>query len=156
MKTDMINQALNTNPRSFLRVNTFLLALNYLNSHPGEVTLKDLFNGFNYMPGSLYHEVFKTLPLYLCGNCRYLQEYILQLCRAHIWQDIIPIVRVGDLVLELDPNQPHGLWKKADIVTLLRSRDGLVRQVQISRNGKWYTRALAQLSPLDVNLQDNE
>jgi exonuclease III len=65
MKTDMINQALNTNLRTFLRINNFLLAFNYLNRLPGVVTLKDLFNGLNPMPGSLYNEVFKMLPLYL-------------------------------------------------------------------------------------------
>jgi hypothetical protein len=103
-------------------------------------------------PKERWHEVVKVV-----NNVwkLYLQEYILQLRRAHIWQDIMPNVRIGDLVLELDPNQPRGLWKKAEIVTLLRSRDGLVRQVQISRNGKRYTRALAQLCPLDVNLQEN-
>jgi hypothetical protein len=43
----------------------------------------------------------------------------------------------------------------AKIVTLLRSRDGLIRKVRILRNGTEYTRALAQLCPLDVNLEVN-
>ena len=54
-------------------------------------------------------------------------------------------------MLELDNNLPKGLWKVAKIVTLLRSRDGLIRKVRILRNGTEYTRALAQLCPLDVN-----
>jgi hypothetical protein len=65
MKTEMINQALNTNLKSFLRINNYLLAFNYLNRLPGVVTLKDLINGLNPMPGSLFNEVFKMLPPYL-------------------------------------------------------------------------------------------
>jgi hypothetical protein len=61
----MINQALNTNLKSFLRINNFPLAFNYLNRLPGVVTLKDLFNGLNPMPGSLFNEVFKMLPPYM-------------------------------------------------------------------------------------------
>jgi hypothetical protein len=65
MKTEMINQALNTNLKSFLRINNFLLAYNYLNRLPGVVTLKDLINGLDPMPSSLFNEVFKMLPPYL-------------------------------------------------------------------------------------------
>jgi hypothetical protein len=65
MKTEMINQALNTNLRSFLRINNFLLAFNYLNRLPGVITLKDLINGLNPIPGSLFNKVFKMLPTYL-------------------------------------------------------------------------------------------
>jgi hypothetical protein len=65
MKTEMINQALNTNLQQFLCINNFLLAQNYLNCLPGIVTLKDLINGLNPLPGSLYNEVLKMLPLYL-------------------------------------------------------------------------------------------
>jgi hypothetical protein len=62
MKTEMINQALNTNLRSFLRINNFLLAFNYINRLPGIVTLKDLINGLNPIPDSLYNIVFNMLP----------------------------------------------------------------------------------------------
>jgi hypothetical protein len=65
MKTEMINQALNTNLRSFLRINNFLLAFNYLNRLPGVITLKDLINGLDPLPGSIYNEVFKMLPSFL-------------------------------------------------------------------------------------------
>jgi hypothetical protein len=62
MKTEMINQALNTNLRSFLRINNFLLAFNYINRLPGIVTLKELINGLNPIPESLYNTVFNMLP----------------------------------------------------------------------------------------------
>jgi hypothetical protein len=65
MKTEMINQALNTNLRRFLRINNFPLAFNYLNRLPGVVTLKDLINGLSPLPGSLFNEIFKMLPPYL-------------------------------------------------------------------------------------------
>jgi hypothetical protein len=61
----MINQALSTNLRNFLRINNFLLTLNYLNRLPGVITLKDLINGLNPTPGSLFNEVFKMLPSYM-------------------------------------------------------------------------------------------
>jgi hypothetical protein len=51
--------------RNFLRINNFLLTLNYLNRLPGVITLKDLINGLNPTPGSLFNEVFKMLPLYM-------------------------------------------------------------------------------------------
>jgi hypothetical protein len=62
MKTEMINQALNTNLQSFLRINNLLLALNYLNRLPGVTTLKDLINGLNPRRDSLYNTVFNMLP----------------------------------------------------------------------------------------------
>jgi hypothetical protein len=65
LKTDMLNQALNTNLRIFLRINNLPLAFNYLNRLPGVVTLKDLINGLNPTPGLLFNEVFKMLPPYL-------------------------------------------------------------------------------------------
>jgi hypothetical protein len=65
MKTEMINQALNTNLRRFLRINNFPLAFNYINRLPGVVTLQDLINGLNPLPGSLFNELFKMLPPYL-------------------------------------------------------------------------------------------
>jgi hypothetical protein len=65
MKTEMINQALNTNLRRFLHINNFPLAFNYLNRLPGVVTLQDLINGLSPLPGSLFNEIFKMLPPYL-------------------------------------------------------------------------------------------
>jgi hypothetical protein len=103
-------------------------------------------------PKERWHEVVKVVN---STWKLYLEEYLLELRRAHIWQDIMPNVRVGDLVLELDKNLPRGLWKMAKIVTLLRSKDGLIRKVRILRNGTEYIRALAQLCPLDVNLEVN-
>jgi exonuclease III len=62
MKTEMINQALNTNLRSFLRINNFLLAFNYINRLPGVKTLKDLINGLSPIQDSLYNTIFNMLP----------------------------------------------------------------------------------------------
>jgi hypothetical protein len=60
IKTDEINQALNTNLRNFLGTNNFPLALNDLNHCPGVVT--EIFdNDLCPIPGSLFNEVFKIL-----------------------------------------------------------------------------------------------
>jgi hypothetical protein len=84
-----------------------------------------------------------------------MREYIHELKKAKVWQEILPNVRKGDLVLELDPNLPRGVWKKARVETLIKSKDGLIRKVWILRNGKLYKRALAQLCPLHLNLDEN-
>jgi hypothetical protein len=103
-------------------------------------------------PKERWHEVVKAVNL---AWELFMREYIHELKKAKLWQDIMPSIRQGDLVLELDPNLPRGMWKKARVVTLVKSKDGLIRTVDIIRNGKTYTRALAQLCPLEVNLDEN-
>jgi hypothetical protein len=103
-------------------------------------------------PKDRWHEVVKVVNL---SWKLFMDEYIHELKKARMWQEILPNVRKGDLVLELDPNLPRGIWKKARVVTLLKSKDGLIRKVWILRNGKLYKRALAQLCPLHVNLDEN-
>ncbi len=64
--------------------------------------------------------------------------------------------RVGDLVLEIDPNTDSGNWSLAVIKEVLPSNDGLVRKVIITTNGKDYTRPITRLAPLEYNINKNE
>jgi hypothetical protein len=103
-------------------------------------------------PKDRWHEVVRAVNL---SWELFMREYIHELKKAKVWQEILPNVRKGDLVLELDPNLPRGVWKKARVETLIKSKDGLIRKVWILRNGKLYKRALAQLCPLHLNLDEN-
>jgi hypothetical protein len=63
-KTERINQALNTNLRTFFKVNNYPLALNYLSRLPGINTLQDLIRHIDPSGGSrsLYNATFNMLP----------------------------------------------------------------------------------------------
>ena len=58
---------------------------------------------------------------------------------------------VGDLVLEIDPNTDSGNWSIALVKEILPSKDGLVRKVVITTNGRDYIRPITRLSPLYQN-----
>jgi hypothetical protein len=80
----------------------------------------------------------------------YLKDYIPELKRMRKWKIIKPNVEVGELVLELDPNTPKGMWKLAVVEEVFPSKDGLVRKVKIRTASGLYVRPITQLCPLDV------
>ena len=54
-------------------------------------------------------------------------------------------VEVGDLVLELDPNQKISRWKLARVVAMYPGNDGLVRKVRIKTQCGEYDRPIHKL-----------
>jgi hypothetical protein len=80
----------------------------------------------------------------------FFSDYIPELKRMRKWKVIKPNVEVGELVLELDPNVPKGMWKLAVIDEVFPSKDGLVRKVKIRTASGLYERPITQLCPLDV------
>jgi hypothetical protein len=81
----------------------------------------------------------------------FLSEYIVELGRARKWKKISKNLLVGDLVLEIDPNTDSGNWSIALVKEILPSKDGLVRKVVITTNGRDYIRPITRLSPLYQN-----
>jgi hypothetical protein len=80
----------------------------------------------------------------------FFSDYIPELKRMRKWKVIKPNVEVGELVLELDPNVPKGMWKLAVIDEVFPSKDGLVRKVKIRTASGLYERPITQLCPLDI------
>jgi hypothetical protein len=56
------------------------------------------------------------------------------------------------VVIELDENQPRGVWRLMRVSKIFPSQDGLVRKVEVkSTDNKTYTRPIAKLIPIVRN-----
>ena len=53
--------------------------------------------------------------------------------------------KIGDLVLELNPNRKRTQWEMALITNVFPSKDGLVRKVRIKTQNGEYNRAINKL-----------
>ena len=85
----------------------------------------------------------------------YIKSYLPELKQARRWKTIHPNVRVGDIVIELDPNIPQGEWKLAIVRKVYPSDDGYVRTVDIENQDNVYNRPITVLCPLELNANDD-
>ena len=60
-------------------------------------------------------------------------------------------IRVGEVVLFLEPGTPRGKWPLARILQVYPGKDGNVRVVDILVRGKTYRRPINVLVPLEVD-----
>ena len=58
-------------------------------------------------------------------------------------------MKVGDIVLIIDPNAHRCDWPLGRIVEVYPSKDDLVRVVKVQSKGKEYLRPIHRLCPLD-------
>jgi hypothetical protein len=79
---------------------------------------------------------------------KFLETYILELRNLHKWTKSHENIKVGAVVIEIDPNLPRGQWKLAIIEEVKASRDGRVRQVTIRNAKGTYVRPIVNLVPL--------
>lgn len=65
------------------------------------------------------------------------------------WKSTHQNISVGDVVMLLDPNQPHGQWRIGHVIKVYPGNDGLVRVVQIQTKDGVFSRAIHRLCLLE-------
>jgi hypothetical protein len=84
----------------------------------------------------------------------YLKEYLPELRKSQKWKEIRKNIQVGDLVLEMNPNQPRGNWQLGIVTEVEDSVDNLVRKCWIRTAKGVYHRPISRLCPLELNISD--
>jgi hypothetical protein len=68
------------------------------------------------------------------------------------WSQEQENLNVDDVVIELNENQPRGVWRLMRVSKIFPSQDGLIRKVEVtSTDNKAYIRAIAKLIPVVRN-----
>jgi hypothetical protein len=78
----------------------------------------------------------------------FLETYLLELRTYRKWTKTHEDIKIGSLVLEIDPDTPRGQWKLAVVHEIKASRDGRVRQVVVRTTKGLYSRPIVNLVPL--------
>jgi len=63
---------------------------------------------------------------------------------------LAPDLQIGELVIELDPKLPRGMWRLAVLKAVHPSEGGLVRKCTIKTSTGEYVRPITQLCLLDI------
>ena len=82
----------------------------------------------------------------------FLTKTLLELRNTSKWQEEQHQLAEGDLVIEVDTNQPRGSWKLAIVEQVHPSDDTKVRKVTIRNSKGLYTRPIVNLIPLKQNV----
>ncbi|XP_076065251.1 uncharacterized protein LOC143039262 [Oratosquilla oratoria] len=76
---------------------------------------------------------------------RWQKEYLPCLQERQKWLKVNRNLREGDIVLMVENNTPRSHWLLARVVKVIKSKDGLIRQVEIIRGKKLYKRPISKL-----------
>jgi predicted nuclease with RNAse H fold len=83
---------------------------------------------------------------------RFFLEFVPLLGPRQKWSQEQENLNVDDVVVELDENQPRGVWRLMRVSKIFPSQDGLVRKVEVtSTNNKSYIRPISKLIPIVRN-----
>jgi hypothetical protein len=83
---------------------------------------------------------------------RFFQEFVPLLWPRKRWSQEKENLAVDDVVIELDENQPWGVWRLMRVSKVYPSKDGLVRHVEVmSSDNKAYKGPIAKLIPIVRN-----
>ena len=83
---------------------------------------------------------------------RFFQEIVPMLGPRRKWSQEKESLSVDDVVIELDENQPRGVWRLMRVSKIFPSHDGLVRKVEVMSTGnKAYVRPISKLIPIVRN-----
>ena len=83
---------------------------------------------------------------------RFFLEVVPMLGPRTRWSQESENLKIDDVVIELDENQPRGVWRLMRISKVFPSTDGLVRKVEVtSTDNKAYNRPIAKLIPIVRN-----
>ena len=120
----------------------------FLGACPEEATFPpDLPPGRNDLPGRLEQQIKVQSHIWK----RFHADIIPELVSRKNWLYQEETVRVGDLMVEIDDNNPRGLWKKVLIKSIEPSKDGLIRKVFIQDSERrTYYRPITRLIPIRV------
>ena len=79
-----------------------------------------------------------------------LQLHIL-LQKREKWQNELPSLQIGDVVIVRNANAPPTYWPLARVIALKPSRDGLVRDVTVKTAKSTFDRPITQLCKIPVD-----
>jgi hypothetical protein len=83
---------------------------------------------------------------------RFFLEFVPLLGPRQKWSQEQENLKVDEVVIELDENQPRGVWRLVRVSKIFPSQDGLVRKVEVtSTDNKTYIRPIAKLIPIVRN-----
>jgi hypothetical protein len=79
-------------------------------------------------------------------------EFVPLLGPRQKWSQEQEYLKVDEVVIELDENQPRGVWRLMRVSKVFPSQDGLVQKVEVtSTDNKTYIRPIAKLIPIVRN-----
>ena len=78
------------------------------------------------------------------------QGYLQQLQQRGRWHQARPSLKMGDIVLLMKEGQKRHTWPLARIVETIEGRDGAVRTIKLSCDGKEVVRPVQLVVPLEV------
>jgi hypothetical protein len=77
---------------------------------------------------------------------RFFLEFVPLLGPRQKWSQEQENLKVDEVVIELDANQPRGVWRLMRVSKIFPSQDGLVQKVEVtSTDNKAYIRPIAKL-----------
>ncbi|XP_055622946.1 uncharacterized protein LOC129766440 [Toxorhynchites rutilus septentrionalis] len=82
---------------------------------------------------------------------RWLSEYLPEITRRTKWHSacVLP-VKIGDVVIVVDPKLPRNCWPKGRVIATRPGKDGEVRSATVRTSGGVYERPVVKLAVLDV------
>ena len=80
---------------------------------------------------------------------RFSKEYLPNLSERKKWKEKKQNLKVGDVVLVAEPNQPRGVWPLGRIVSTYPGKDGMVRAVTVRTQCGEYKRPITKLCLLE-------
>lgn len=87
---------------------------------------------------------------------RWSADYLHTLQQRRKWQTAEDNIRVGDLVLVLEDNQPPSKWAVGRIVEAHPGSDGRVRVVSIRAKDSVYKRSIVKVARLPIDQEDQD
>ena len=114
------------------------------------------------MGGELAPDTVDTTAVNVCKRWRRVQELIprvwsrwmrlTSIGSRHKWFLPAENIKVGDVVLVIEPDVPRRHWKLGGIEAVYPGRDGLVRVVDVRTGGVVKRRSISRLSPLEAEV----
>ena len=83
---------------------------------------------------------------------RWMREYLPSIGSRQKWFQPSKNVKVGDVVLVIDPDAPRRDWKLGRIEAVHPGKDGLVRVVDVKTRGVIKRRPISRISPLEAEV----
>lgn len=83
---------------------------------------------------------------------RFVLEYLPVLNRRVKWCQSAEPLKVDDVVIVIDENQPSHTWSKGKIVEAKNSKDGQVRKAIVKTSSGLYERPSTRLAKLDISV----
>nr|XP_018910144.1 PREDICTED: uncharacterized protein LOC109039207 [Bemisia tabaci] len=81
---------------------------------------------------------------------RWYLEYLTKLQQREKWAKKQPYLKVGDLVLLIEPNAPPLQWPLARVSKVCPGKDNLVRVAEVKTENSTFTRPVSKLCPLPM------